>query len=383
MWDAKTLHTAGLGVLRSYGWEPHPDDSVLKSYGWKSHPSDKEDGVQDNASEKLVNDVATSIEEIVDEDKRRGRPLWFDLPFVVEGDKALISEEIRRAARDLLKHWKVACLPDEVDDEKEEADIDAFDALSEEDAIIARTIAHFAYVMGARIDRLKIDFEDMIWLPLILGLMPKWPYDLVFVDEAQDLSSPQFELARRLMKPDGRLVVVGDLHQSMYGWRGAIGDEVWAAMRDMGAATMPLTVSFRCPRVVVELANRLVPDLRARDDAPIGKIHTCSFAQMIEGLPTTTIDLFVLSRNNAVLFETAIQLWRRDALFSFSKGEESRRDCTRSSIASCPRALPRTSRASSRHSTRGTSRRSRRRRRRRTSAGSIAPNRSAPRCSRY
>jgi DNA helicase II / ATP-dependent DNA helicase PcrA len=310
VWRAKTLHTLGLGVLRSYGWAPDPGDA--------------RHGIHKDTSENYVNDVATSIEEVATEDKRRGRPPWFDLPFTVDTHRAVISEEVRRAARDLLHHWKDTRLPhEEVDEEvAEEDDLDAFDGISAADADVARAIAHFAYLMGARLDRTKIDFHDMIWLPLVLDLVPKWPFDLMFVDEAQDLNRPQFEMALRLLKPGGRLVVVGDLNQSMYSWRGAVGDEVWAAMGDMGAVTMPLTVSFRCPQAVVELANELVPDLRARDGAPIGKIYACSFARMIEGLPTTTIDSFVLSRNNARLFETAIQLWSRNAVFSFSKGEE-------------------------------------------------------------
>jgi len=310
-WQAKTLHRAGLGVLRSYGWEPDPDDDLH--------------GIHSDASEKLVNDMATSIEEIVTEENNNSLPLWFDLPFVLaeKVTRAVISDDIRRAASELLKHWKLTCLPhSDVSSVQEEDSVDALDNIKEEEEPLARTIAHFAYVMGARLDRTKIDFEDMIWLPLVLDLMPKWPYDLIFVDEAQDLNRPQFALTLRLMKPDARLIVVGDLYQSMYGWRGAVGDEVWKTLRAMGARTMPLTVSFRCPRVVVEMANQLVPDLRARDGAPLGKIHACSFTKMIDGLPNTTIQSFVLSRNNAVLFETAIQLWRRGALFNFSKGEE-------------------------------------------------------------
>lgn len=311
VWQAKTLHRAGIGVLRSYGWKPEPDDTA--------------GGIHEDASERLVNDVADTIAEIVTEDKRHERPLWFELPFAVGTDKALISDEIRRAACDLLHHWKDTRLPDEInidaiDDDEDQ--LDAFDNIAAKEEDITRTIARFAYLMGARLDRTKIDFHDMIWLPLVLDLAPKWPFDLVFVDEGQDLNRPQFEFALRLMKPDGRLVVVGDLHQSMYGWRGAVGDEVWAAMCAMGAVTMPLTVSFRCARSIVEVANELVHKLRACDGAPLGKIHSCTFTRMIEGLPTTTINSFVLSRNNAALFETAIQLWRRNAVFSFSKGEE-------------------------------------------------------------
>jgi superfamily I DNA/RNA helicase len=307
-WKASTLHGQGFGILRSYGWQPAVDD--------------KEEGIHGDESENLVNDVADAIAKIVSAEELHGHELWFShLPTAAVGTvKYMISNEVRRAARDLLIYWKDRCLgQDDVDSE----DLEAFDDLgSEEDVDLVYTIAHYAYLAGARIDRPKIEQRDMIWLPLVLDLVPKWSYDLVIVDEGQDLSRPQFKLAQRLMSPGAKLVVVGDLRQSIYGWRGAVGDEVWEAMGAMKAVMLPLTVSFRCARAVVEVANVLVSDLRACDDAPAGVIHTCTFERMIEGLPTTTIDSFVLSRNNAVLFDIALQLWSRNAIFSFSKGKE-------------------------------------------------------------
>lgn len=307
-WKASTLHGQGFGILRSYGWKPDLDD--------------KKEGIHNDESENLVNDAADVIAKVVSAEELHGYELWFShLPTAVVGNvKYMISNEVRRAARDLLHYWKDRCLgQDDVDSDE----LEAFDDLgSEEDANLAYTIAHFAYLAGARIDRPKIEQRDMIWLPLVLDLMPKWSYDLVIVDEGQDLSRPQFELAKRLMSPGAKLVVVGDLRQSIYGWRGAVGDEVWEAMGAMKAITLPLTVSFRCARAVVEVANSLVSDLQACDDAPAGAVHTCTLARMIEGLPTTTIDSFILSRNNAVLFNIALQLWSRNATFSFSKGKE-------------------------------------------------------------
>ncbi len=316
VWRAKTLHALGVGVLYSHGWKPEA--------------TDENGGFHKDATEDLVNDTADAIAEAVAADKRSERPLWFDLPFsATKGtEKAMISDEIRRAARDLVYYWKDRFRPhaevtveDEDEDTADEA-LDAFADLDEEDEALAREIAHCAYVMGARIDRPKIDFRDQVWLPLVLDLTPKWPFDLVIVDEGQDLSRPQFELAKRFVAPGGRLVIVGDLHQGIYAWRGAIGHEVWKEMGAMNAVTLPLTVSFRCARTIVEAANSLVPDLRACEGAPIGKVYTCPLARMIEGLQGTTINSFVLSRNNALLFKVAIQLWRKNALFSFSKGEE-------------------------------------------------------------
>jgi len=55
-----------------------------------------------------------------------------------------------------------------------------------------------------------IDFADMIYLPLAWDLLTK-DYQLVVVDEAQDMSKAQLEIVRRVC--DGRLCIVGDDRQ--------------------------------------------------------------------------------------------------------------------------------------------------------------------------
>jgi superfamily I DNA/RNA helicase len=58
-------------------------------------------------------------------------------------------------------------------------------------------------------DTSRIDFDDMIWLPNVLGLkLPQ--YDMVFIDEAQDLNLAQINLALGSVRPGGRIVSVGD-----------------------------------------------------------------------------------------------------------------------------------------------------------------------------
>ena len=53
-----------------------------------------------------------------------------------------------------------------------------------------------------------IDFDDMIWLPLVNNYpFPK--YDVLFVDEAQDFNEAQREMLSRCVN-NGRFVIVGD-----------------------------------------------------------------------------------------------------------------------------------------------------------------------------
>jgi superfamily I DNA/RNA helicase len=61
--------------------------------------------------------------------------------------------------------------------------------------------------------RMAITFDDQVWLPIVNNWPSPDQYDLVLVDEAQDLSPSRTEIARRSLKPDGRMIVVGDKHQ--------------------------------------------------------------------------------------------------------------------------------------------------------------------------
>jgi superfamily I DNA/RNA helicase len=59
----------------------------------------------------------------------------------------------------------------------------------------------------------KADFTDMVFLPNHLNLQTQ-KYDIVFIDEAQDLNSCQRELMKKAIMPNtGRFIAVGDKHQ--------------------------------------------------------------------------------------------------------------------------------------------------------------------------
>lgn len=114
------------------------------------------------------------------------------------------------------------------------------------------------------------DFDDMIWLPTALNL-PVDQFDLLFVDEAQDLNHAQHELAFSACK-SGRMCVIGDTRQAIYGFAGSDPFSLPNLVKRLnvdrrGCESCPLTVTFRCPRSHVVLAQRLVPQIQAADDA--------------------------------------------------------------------------------------------------------------------
>ncbi len=121
-----------------------------------------------------------------------------------------------------------------------------------------------------------IDFDDMIWLPLVNDY-PLPTYDVMFVDEAQDFNEAQRELISRCVN-GGRCIIVGDRNQAIYGFRGADSNSIGMFVdRLEKKATrqikhFPLSISWRCPNAVVKEANRYVADFHAHEDAINGTV---------------------------------------------------------------------------------------------------------------
>lgn len=157
----------------------------------------------------------------------------------------------------------------------------------------------------------SIDFGDMIWMPTRLGLRTSRPPDVLIIDEAQDLNACQHALLS-LLCPDGRVVVVGDRHQAIYGFRGADHDsipnlEAQLAGTDRGLISYPLTVTRRCPRLVVEMARRIVPDLDYLPGAPDGEIVEVKPEQYLAVVAPGDM---ILCRTNAPLVSACYRLIR-------------------------------------------------------------------------
>jgi DNA helicase-2/ATP-dependent DNA helicase PcrA len=150
-----------------------------------------------------------------------------------------------------------------------------------------------------------IDFDDMIFLPVRLG-WARGRYDLVVVDEAQDMNASQLLLARGI--GNGRIAVVGDDRQAIYGFRGADSGSIDRLKKELGAIELPLNTTYRCGKAIVEAARGIVPDFRAADSNPEGAVQNIGASKLGE---TAAVGDFVLSRSNAPLVTICLQLLRR------------------------------------------------------------------------
>jgi len=156
-------------------------------------------------------------------------------------------------------------------------------------------------------NKVVCDFDDMLFLPLANNwAAPR--YDLVCVDEAQDMNAAQLELAKRIRNPGGRTVVIGDDRQAIYGFRGADSGALDRLKKELNAAELGLTCTYRCGKAIVAYAKTMVPDFEAAETNVEGMIEELHETQLVD---TATPGDFVLSRKNAPLVSICLRLLKK------------------------------------------------------------------------
>jgi len=123
-----------------------------------------------------------------------------------------------------------------------------------------------------------IDYDDMVYLPLQRDLR-MLQHDWVLIDEAQDTNPTRRALAKKMLKPGGRLVAVGDPHQAIFGFTGADNDSLDIIKSEFACAEMPLTVTYRCPKAVVDHARNWVSHITAHETAPDGEVLSMEYGE--------------------------------------------------------------------------------------------------------
>lgn len=129
--------------------------------------------------------------------------------------------------------------------------------------------------------RTRIDFDDMIYAPLAYNIR-LFQNDWVLIDECQDINPARREMAKRAMKRTGRAVFVGDSRQAIYGFTGAGGDSIQRIVEEFQCERLPLTVTYRCPKAVVNYVHQWVSHIEAHPDAPEGVVRPVKFEQPVK-----------------------------------------------------------------------------------------------------
>ena len=260
--EAKTSHGLGLGIVKRY-WENVGVDfgrtrreELAEAVCGRSCP---------DAIKKLVAELHSKGREILPHASKRGDLIDLAYDFELTPDAA----------------WT-----------REGFGLDYVEAKALEAMELACTVKPRA-----------IDGADMIFLPL----RNRWvreSFDLVVIDEAQDWTAAQLELAQGVCR--GRIIAVGDDRQAIYAFRGAAADALDNLKRTLRAKELGLKTTYRCARNIVREAQALVPDFEAGPDNSEGIVGSIERGQM-----KPEAGDFILSRSNAPLVAIALGLLRR------------------------------------------------------------------------
>jgi len=145
-------------------------------------------------------------------------------------------------------------------------------SIDTDDADIDRGIELAREVLEISNTSACVDFDDMLYLAVRNGITLS-KYDWVFVDEAQDTNAIQRALLRKILKPDARIVAVGDPAQAIYGFRGSDSNSMNLIRDEFNCIELPLTVSYRCPQNIVKHAHKWVDYIEAFEGAAEGTVN--------------------------------------------------------------------------------------------------------------
>lgn len=146
-----------------------------------------------------------------------------------------------------------------------------------------------------------IDYADMLTFG---ATHAEWcnKYDLFCADECQDFNKAQHELLFNSIAKGGKFVVIGDPHQAINGFCGAMNDSFEKLAEK--CEELPLSVNYRCGNAIIKKAQEIVPNIMAHEGA-------------IEGEVITSYDLkgvkdgdFILCRTKAPLVRVAMKFLR-------------------------------------------------------------------------
>lgn len=174
----------------------------------------------------------------------------------------VVPQELRRARRFPKPQTILSALSKSVNTHRTFEDV-----VQEELPQFADLIGPFYDILvayqEAKVERGLLDFDDLlIYSHRLLTEFPEISarisqrYQHVLVDEYQDTNLLQAEIVDRVSAHHGNLTVVGDDHQSIYAFRGAVHDNILHfGQRHAAARTFYLTQNYRSSPQILRLAN--------------------------------------------------------------------------------------------------------------------------------
>ena len=164
-----------------------------------------------------------------------------------------------------------------------------------------------------------IDFTDMRQKFLDTNDTPE--FDVIFVDEAQDLSLIQWSMINKIEKDTGCDVwVAGDDDQAIFGWAGADVD----SFINYDAEEIPLTQSERVPssiqKIALDVINRIQDNRIDKKYFPKSELGEIYERYKISDIDMTTGDWLILTRTKSILKSVPTYLKKKGLFFNTAQG---------------------------------------------------------------
>lgn len=178
---------------------------------------------------------------------------------------------------------------------------------------IARGLKQYKY------DNQLIDYTDM----LVMFAETQWSpqLDVLFVDEAQDLSALQWRVVWKLSKTCSKVVIAGDDDQAIYRWAGAAVDDFVY----MSGSVTVLDKSWRVPKVIQSVSENIISRVTQRRDkqwAPRESKGELDRLSRFDDLDLSGDDILILARNAFVLRDIENML-KSDGVLYNARGHNS------------------------------------------------------------
>ena len=164
-------------------------------------------------------------------------------------------------------------------------------------------------------DRMLFDFTDMLEKFCLFSAKTMPQFDLLIVDEAQDLNPLQWDMVELLSTNSKVVYVAGDDDQAIYKWSGADVDKFIS----LPGSVRVLDVSYRIPSAVHLLAESIsnrISKRRPKHWAPRTEVGSVNWFSSIEEVDLSKGTWLLLARNGYLLNE--LEDWCLSQGFSFN-----------------------------------------------------------------
>lgn len=148
-------------------------------------------------------------------------------------------------------------------------------------------------------DLRRVDFDDL--LARVSQHRPTVDVDAVIIDEAQDLSNAQWEVAKTVFRNAKYIDIAGDDDQAIYAWSGANVERFLAVQGDKRilehSYRLPVSVYNLAERIIKQVGHRQSKQWTPRDEA--GEVHYITEA--MQANIDNGEDWLLLARNGCFL----------------------------------------------------------------------------------